>query len=101
MDKAKYTHEEMVNIMLADPEVKKAYNEMEDEFSLLRSRLQAGKTQEEVAKLMHTTKSAVSRLENSSGRSKHSPSMETLRRYARALGCELKIQLVPTKVSRR
>jgi hypothetical protein len=41
MAEARYTHEEMVNIMLTDPEVKKAYDEMEDEFSLLKSRLQA------------------------------------------------------------
>jgi hypothetical protein len=41
MAEARYTHEEMVNIMLTDPKVKKAFDEMEEEFSLLRARLQA------------------------------------------------------------
>ncbi|MBP9743688.1 MAG: helix-turn-helix transcriptional regulator [Burkholderiales bacterium] len=97
MAKPKYTHEEMINIMLSDPEVKKAYDELEPEFELLSARLKAGKTQEEVAKLMHTTKSVVSRLEHSGGKKNHSPSVDTLRRYAQALGCKLTIQLTPYK----
>jgi len=70
---------------------------MQPEFDLLRARLKAGKTQEEVAQLMHTTKPVVSRLENGGGKNKHSSSLETIRRYAEALGCELRIQLVPHK----
>jgi transcriptional regulator with XRE-family HTH domain len=42
---------------------------------------------------MGTTKSAVSRLE---GAGTHSPSVGTLRRYARAVGCEVEIRLVRT-----
>lgn len=87
------THEEVVAKMLARPGVKQAYDDMSEEFNLLRARLEAGKTQEEVAQLMHTKKSAISRLENSKG--KHSPSLYTLKKYAEALGCELKMQLVP------
>jgi transcriptional regulator with XRE-family HTH domain len=87
----------MINIMLSDPEVKGAYDEMQPEFDLLRARLKAGKTQDEVAQLMRTTKSVVSRLENGGGKKRHSPSLDTLRRYAKALGYELKIQLVPHK----
>jgi transcriptional regulator with XRE-family HTH domain len=41
---------------------------------------------------MGTTKSAVSRLE---GPRRHSPSLGTLRKYARAVGCAVEIQLVP------
>jgi transcriptional regulator with XRE-family HTH domain len=41
---------------------------------------------------MGTTKSAVSRLE---GVGKHSPSVSTLKKYARAVGCEVEIRLVP------
>ncbi len=95
MAKTKYTHEEMINKMLSDPETKKAYDELEPEFAMLHARLNAGKTQEDVAKLMHTTKSVVSRLENGGGKKGHSPSIDTLRRYAEALGLELKILLVP------
>ncbi len=60
---------------------------------LLAARSRAGLTQDEVAASMGTTKSAVSRLEAAG---KHSPSVSTLEKYARAVGCELQIRLVPT-----
>jgi transcriptional regulator with XRE-family HTH domain len=41
---------------------------------------------------MGTTKSAISRLESAG---KHTPSVGTLQRYAKAVGCEIKIELVP------
>jgi DNA-binding XRE family transcriptional regulator len=73
-----------------------AYEELEDEYLLVRellsARKQSGLTQEEVAASMGTTKSAVSRLE---GAGKHSPSVSTLKKYARAVGCEVEIRLVP------
>ena len=61
---------------------------------LLKARTRAGLTQDAVAELMGTTKSAVSRLE---GAGKHTPSLSTLQRYARAVGCDLKVKLVPQK----
>jgi DNA-binding XRE family transcriptional regulator len=74
-----------------------AYGALEDEYLLVRellaARVQAGLTQQEVAKSMGTTKSAVSRLE---GAGKHSPSVSTLKKYAEAVGCEVQIRLVPT-----
>lgn len=93
------THEELKAKALSDPEVKAEYDRLAPEFALLRARLEAGKTQDEIAHLMHTTKSAISRLENGGGKSKHSPSVETLRRYAAAVGYDLVIQLVPHKPS--
>lgn len=73
-----------------------AYAALADEYALARellaARSRAGLTQEEVAESMGTTKSAVSRLE-AVGR--HSPSVTTLRKYARAVGCEVEIRLVP------
>ena len=73
-----------------------AYAESADEYELVRellaARARAGLTQEQVAECMGTTKSAVSRLE---GVGKHSPSLNTLKRYARAVGCEVEIRLVP------
>ena len=44
---------------------------------------------------MGTTKSAVSRLEAAG---KHSPSVATLKRYARAVGCEIEIRLQPAPI---
>lgn len=61
---------------------------------LLKARTRAGLTQDAVAERMGTTKSAISRLE---GSGKHAPSLGTLRRYARAVGCELQVKLVPQK----
>jgi len=73
-----------------------AYVDLESEYSLVRelltARARAGLTQEEVAKSMGTTKSAVSRLEAGG---KHSPSVTTLEKYARAVGCHLEIRLIP------
>ncbi len=55
---------------------------------------------EEVAGVMGTTKSAISRLEATG---KHAPSLATLKKYAQAVGCCLEIKLVPKvrKKSRR
>ena len=61
---------------------------------LLKARTKAGLTQDAVAERMGTTKSAVSRLESAG---KHTPSLDTLKRYAHAVGCELQVKLVPQR----
>jgi DNA-binding XRE family transcriptional regulator len=75
----------------------KAYEDSEKEYLLVRELLSArsrsGLTQEAVAELMGTTKSAVSRLESAG---KHAPSLTTLKKYAEAVGCDLEIKLVPS-----
>ncbi len=80
-----------------------AYEDLEEEYRLTREMLAArskfGLTQEAVAELMGTTKSAVSRLEAAG---KHAPSLTTLKKYARAVGCRLEIKLVPNaRLTRR
>ncbi len=82
---------------------RKAYEDLEEEYRLTREMLAArskfGLTQESVAALMGTTKSAVSRLEAAG---KHAPSLTTLKKYARAVGCRLEIKLVPnTRLTKR
>ena len=52
-------------------------------------------TKAEVAARIGTTQSAVARLE--SAESRHSPSIATLQRYAKALGYKVQIQLVKRK----
>jgi transcriptional regulator with XRE-family HTH domain len=78
--------------------VKAAYDTMAPEFSLLRellrARQNAGLSQAEVAKIMGTKAPAVTRLESSLSSGKHSPSIATLKKYAKALGCHLEIKLV-------
>ena len=81
---------------LARPDVKKAYEELAEEFvfldQVLKARAEAGLTQAEVAARVGTTQSAIARLE--SAESKHSPSIATLQRYADALGYKVEIRLV-------
>lgn len=75
-----------------------AYNALGVEYELarqlLKARTRAGLTQDAVAERMGTTKSAISRLE---GSGKHAPSLTTLQKYARAVGCDLQVRLVPQK----
>lgn len=63
---------------------------------MLKARARAGLTQDAVAELMGTTKSAVSRLESAG---KHAPSLATLKRYAEAVGCELQVKFVRRKTA--
>jgi len=92
------THDELTKKMLANPDVKAEYDSLEEEFSLfdelLKARMRAGLTQNEVANIMGTKTPAIARLEAGGGSKKHSPSISTLRKYARAVGCHLKIELV-------
>ncbi len=79
-----------------------AYEDLDSEYSLIRemlsARSRAGLTQEDVAESMGTTKSAVSRLE---AVGKHSPSVTTLKKYARAVGCQVEIRLIPASRATR
>ncbi|MGE4284756.1 MAG: helix-turn-helix domain-containing protein [Clostridia bacterium] len=80
---------------LGNQSVKAEYERLAPEYELRRqlinARMKAGLTQEEVAQRMGTTKSAVSRLESVSA--KNSPSVQTLLKYAKAVGSELKIDI--------
>lgn len=77
-----------------------AYDALELEYALvnqlLRARARAGLTQDAVAQRMGTTKSAISRLESAG---KHTPSLNTLKKYAQAVGCELQVKLVRQKTT--
>ena len=48
-------------------------------------------TQEQAASKMATSASMISRLERGGGRSEHSPSLNTLRNYAEAVGYQFDI----------
>ena len=80
------------------PGFKEAWEAGADEYAALRSlleaRKQSGLTQDEIAVRMGTSKSAVSRLESSMRDPKHSPTFETIRRYAKACGKRVELQLV-------
>ncbi len=92
------THEELKSKAMANTSVKEEYDALDLEFSLLREMLSArkktGLSQAEVAKRMGTKAPAVTRLESSLTTGKHSPSISTIKKYAKALGYNLKIKLV-------
>jgi len=97
-----HNHEAFIKNAQKREGFRKAYKDLEEEYALVREMLAArsksGLTQEAVAELMGTTKSAVSRLEAAG---KHSPSLTTLKKYAQAVGCHLEIKLVPKSSLRR
>ncbi len=82
-----------------------AYEALADEFAalseLLRARQHAGMTQADVAERMGIAQASVARLESSAGSRKHAPSIATLRRYADAVGCELRITLAAKSKPKR
>lgn len=90
------THKQLRIKALANAEVKAAYENLAEEFSLLdeflKARAAQGLSQAQLAERIGTTQSAVARME--SGRGKHSPSLATLTKYADALGCKLEVRLV-------
>ena len=77
--------------LLKDPQVRKEYDALEEEFALIAARARAGLSQAELARRMKTTQSAIARLE--SGRAQ--PSTRTLQRFAAATGHRLKISFEP------
>lgn len=83
---------------LKDPEYRKAYESLSEEFALasamIEARGRAGLTQEELAARMGTTQPVVARLE--SGRVR--PSTQTLERLANATGSRLVIRFEPRAV---
>ena len=91
-------HSELKELALKRASVNEAYEALEPEFTLLkdllRARKRAGLTQAEIAKRMGTKPPAVTRLESTLTSGKHSPSIATLKKYAKAVGCRLEIRLV-------
>lgn len=83
------------------PGFAEAYAALADEFAalgeLLRARKAAGMTQADVAERMGIAQASVARLEASAGSREHAPSIATLRRYADAVDCDLRLSLVPKR----
>jgi transcriptional regulator with XRE-family HTH domain len=76
---------------MKDPEYRREYEALEEEFSLIHAlieaRSRAGLTQAEVARRMKTTQAVIARLEGGGTK----PSTRTLERYAEATGSRLRI----------
>lgn len=89
------THKEILRSALSDPEVKKEYEELEQEFELRRALLYLRKsmnlTQKEVAEKVNTKQEYVSRIE----RGHVEVSVPYLARLVHALGADMEIVLKP------
>ena len=94
-------HSALKKAALSKPGVRTEYEVLGPEFELLRqilsARNNAGLSQAEVAERMGTHAPAITRLESALSSGKHSPSVNTLKRYAQAVGCELQIKFVRSK----
>ena len=90
-------HDQLMKRWKADPKFQAAYDALDDEFALfdemLAARKASGLTQAQVAEKMQTKVPAIARLEASGGKQRHSPSLNTLRKYAKALGYRLVVKL--------
>ncbi len=82
---------------LKDPETKKEFEALEPVWDLRRKliklRSEKGFTQEQLAKLMGTNKSSISRLE--CGEKISFPTLSTISKYANALGYTIDIEFKP------
>lgn len=76
---------------MKDSAFRAEYEALEEEFALaealIDARSQSNLTQEQIAKRMGTSRTAVARLEGGRG----NPSIKTLQRYAKATGTKLRI----------
>jgi transcriptional regulator with XRE-family HTH domain len=82
---------------LSRAEVKTEFDRLAPAYELRQKMIEirkaAGFTQEQMARVLETQKSNISRLENV--HSKISPTLSTIERYASAAGCRLEIRFVP------
>lgn len=93
------THEKMRAEWMKDPVFRAEVERLErDEMpmldAILAARKEAGLTQAQVAERMGTKAPAVARLENALVTGAPSPSLNTLRKYAAAMGKRLEVRLV-------
>ncbi|BBB23905.1 XRE family transcriptional regulator [Isorropodon fossajaponicum endosymbiont JTNG4] len=92
------THKQLKQKALSNASVKKEYDDLSLEFSLLNQMLSArkniGLSQTEVAERMGTKQTAITRLESSLASGKLSPSLATINKYANAVDCDIDIKFI-------
>jgi ribosome-binding protein aMBF1 (putative translation factor) len=92
------THDQVVKKLMRRPGVRAEVGRLEREESalldaLLKARQEAGLSQAEVASRMGTQAPSVARLERALATGKHSPSVATLRKYVKACGKRLVLEV--------
>ncbi len=85
--------------LLANPDTAREYAAQQEEFTLAReliaARAAAGLTQAAIAQRMGTTQATIARLESG----KRPPNLQTLQRYAAALGLRAVVKLEPASAT--
>ena len=80
--------------ILQNPEVKKEYDALEPEYDIIQAMIDARKTQnitqKELSSRTGITQSDISRIEKGT----RNPSLEMLKRLARGLGMQLKVEFI-------
>lgn len=89
--------DDFLNEQLKDPEVKKEYDTLAPEFSIIQAMIDArqasGMTQKQLADKTGIAQADISKLENGNA----NPSLKTLQRLAAGMGMQVKIEFVPAK----
>jgi len=84
-------HKELKELMLQDEEISIEYNRLEPIYEITREiiklRIENGLTQKQLAEIVGTKQSAISRLENGT----YNPSIDFLSKIAHALGKEIHV----------
>jgi len=84
---------------LSKEAVNKEYKSLSPAYALRKKlialRQKAGLTQEQIAEVLHTKKSNISRLENAN--SINSPKISTIEQYAEAVGYNIEIKFTPKR----
>lgn len=82
---------------LKNPEVKKAYDELQPEYDIIQAMIDARKqmnmTQSDLSKKTGITQADISRIENGT----RNPSLGLLKKLAAGMGMRLKLEFVPAK----
>ena len=88
-------YKDFLNEQLQNEEFKKEYDELDVEFSIIQTMLDArkaaGLTQKDLAERTGIAQADISKLENGNA----NPSLKTLQRLASGMGMRLKLEFVP------
>ncbi|MCD8014774.1 MAG: helix-turn-helix domain-containing protein [Lachnospiraceae bacterium] len=81
--------------MLSDPEVRKEYEALAPEYDIIQAMIDARKekhmTQKDLSEKTGITQADISRIENGT----RNPSLEMLKRLAKGMGMQLKLEFIP------
>ena len=89
------SYKDLKKQLLENPKVKAEYDALEPEFNIIQAMIDARKqqnlTQEELSRKTGITQADISRIENGT----RNPSLEMVKRLARGLGMQLRLELIP------